>query len=75
MDFSVGKFVSKDRMINPNSMNQAVTLEPIGTVVSGRTEIEDDNWGSVISVIQLDNQFSPEVTAGLSDFSHIEELL
>lgn len=52
---------------------QSITLTPIGTVRSPRTEKEDDYWGRVISVIELDaEQYDPEVVAGLADFSHVE---
>lgn len=48
-------------------------LIPIGKVQSSRKEAIDDNWGRETSIIQLDeNQFTPEVLKGLSDFSHIE---
>lgn len=52
---------------------EAITLRPIGRVVGGRAEPIDDDWGEVTATIQLDEaQFSPEVIAGLTDFSHIE---
>jgi tRNA-Thr(GGU) m(6)t(6)A37 methyltransferase TsaA len=48
-------------------------ISPIGQVVGGRTEITDDGWDSVQSVIALDaGQFGTEATLGLNDFSHIE---
>lgn len=50
-----------------------VVLRPIGAVRSGRREVEDDDWGGVVSVIELDaSQFVPDVVAGLTDFSHLE---
>ncbi len=49
-----------------------VVLEPIGLVVSGRKRVEDDYWGSVVSVIQLSDRFTNDVTAGLMEFSHLE---
>jgi tRNA (Thr-GGU) A37 N-methylase len=54
-------------------MSDVVTLRPIGTVVGGRKEATDDDWDNIEVVIALDPaQFSPEATAGLGDFSHIE---
>lgn len=50
-----------------------IVIKPIGVVRSPRKEMEDDNWGSVISVIELDaEQFNEEVLYGLGDFSHCE---
>lgn len=35
--------------------------------------MEDDDWGDVVAVIELDGeQFTEEVLAGLADFSHLE---
>lgn len=49
-----------------------ITLDPIGRVRSPRTEVTDDFWGSVISVVELDStRFTPESVLGLTDFSHI----
>jgi len=50
-----------------------VVLQPIGVVRSPRRDVEDDDWGAVVSTIELDAaQFGAEVTAGLADFSHVE---
>ncbi len=50
-----------------------IVLRPIGVVTQGRAVVEDDNWGSVTAVIELDpERFPPDVTQGLSDFSHLE---
>jgi tRNA-Thr(GGU) m(6)t(6)A37 methyltransferase TsaA len=50
----------------------SITLTPIGHVHSPRTEVKDDFWGNVTSVIELDaNHFTPESLLGLADFSHI----
>jgi tRNA-Thr(GGU) m(6)t(6)A37 methyltransferase TsaA len=49
-----------------------ITLTPIGFVHSPRTEVKDDFWGNVISVIELDAaRFTPDSLLGLTDFSHI----
>lgn len=50
-----------------------IIVKPIGIVSSPREEAKDDNWGGVISIIQLDEtQFTDEVTSGLEEFSHVE---
>lgn len=52
---------------------QEITVQPIGVVRSPRDEAIDDFWGGVESVIELDpEQFTPDVAAGLSDFSHVD---
>jgi tRNA-Thr(GGU) m(6)t(6)A37 methyltransferase TsaA len=49
-----------------------ISLEPIGTVVGGRSEAIDDDWGAVDAVIRLDAaRFGSEVVAGLAEFSHL----
>ncbi|HEY2213479.1 MAG TPA: SAM-dependent methyltransferase [Acidimicrobiales bacterium] len=49
-----------------------ITLNPIGTVVGGRTEPIDDDWGGVEAVIRLDaERFDADVVAGLDQFSHL----
>lgn len=54
-------------------MDTRIVLTPIGNVQSSRKEPIDDDWDSVKSAIALDgSQFSPEATASLGDFSHIE---
>ena len=51
----------------------SIVLEPVGIVRSPRQAIGDEEWGSVISVIELHaNCFTPEAIAGLEDFSHLE---
>ena len=47
-------------------------IKPIGTVVAGRTEVADDYWGGVDSVIQLDeSEFPIDSVQGLGEFSHL----
>jgi tRNA-Thr(GGU) m(6)t(6)A37 methyltransferase TsaA len=54
-------------------MTQRFVLEPIGHVVGGRFEVEDDDWGSVNARIRLDHpRAMPEMLRGLEDFSHLE---
>ncbi|PGS47970.1 tRNA (N6-threonylcarbamoyladenosine(37)-N6)-methyltransferase TrmO [Bacillus sp. AFS041924] len=48
------------------------TINPIAYVKNSRKEIEDDHWGSIISEIELDDQFDEEALSGISDFSHLE---
>ena len=50
-----------------------ITLTPIGWVRGGRVDPDDDNWGDVQSVIELDDErFGSAALAGLDAFSHIE---
>ncbi|MDD9376276.1 SAM-dependent methyltransferase [Streptomyces sp. ZAF1911] len=50
-----------------------VEVVPVGTVVGGRSEVVDDDWGRETAVIRLDReQFGPEALYGLEDFSHVE---
>ena len=54
-------------------MPSSIILEPIGFVRGGRSEPLDDQWDSVEAEIALDPaQFTPDATASLGDFSHIE---
>ncbi|MGW6361560.1 TrmO family methyltransferase domain-containing protein [Streptomyces sp. NPDC055092] len=46
-------------------------IEPIGVVVEGRTEVADDYWGGVESVIQLNEDFPLDSVQGLDEFSHL----
>ncbi|MER5928612.1 SAM-dependent methyltransferase [Streptomyces sp. NPDC002054] len=47
--------------------------DPVGTVVGGRSEVADDDWGAETAVIRLDaDRFGPEALYGLEEFSHIE---
>jgi tRNA (adenine37-N6)-methyltransferase len=46
---------------------------PVGVVHSPIKKITDDCWGGVISIIEFDSsRFSPDCTAGLAEFSHVE---
>ncbi len=52
---------------------EAIVCKPIGFVSSARTDLRDDNWGSVESTIIIDAaQFSEDGLLGLDAFSHIE---
>jgi tRNA-Thr(GGU) m(6)t(6)A37 methyltransferase TsaA len=48
-------------------------LDPIGTVVGGRDEAIDDDWGPEQATIRLrDDRFTPDALLGLGEFSHLE---
>ena len=49
-----------------------ITLSPIGMVKNTRKAVEDDNWGKIFSVIELDSAFSEEALFQLEEFSHAE---
>jgi tRNA (adenine37-N6)-methyltransferase len=50
-----------------------VELQPVGTVVGGRTEAFDDDWNTEEALIRIDGtRFAPESLAGLETFSHLE---
>src|SRR5207248_1698599 len=49
-----------------------ITLQPIGIVHSGRSEMRDDGWDDVPASIELNAEFSDEALLGLEDFSHAE---
>ncbi len=53
--------------------SKAMVIEPIGRVNSTRTEPLDDDWDAVHATVTLDpERFSPDVLAGLDEFSHVE---
>ena len=49
-----------------------INLSPIAFVKNIRAEIQDDHWGDVISVIELDSAFSEEALFQIESFSHAE---
>lgn len=49
-----------------------ITLQPIGFVRNSRTEPGDDDWGELVSVIELAEPFGAESLQGLEAFSHVE---
>ena len=50
-----------------------ITITPIGTVHSGRTDPQDsDHWRDVESVIMVEERFGDRSLTGLCDFSHVE---
>lgn len=53
----------------------SVQMWPVGVVVGGRDDPEDDGWGPERAVVRLDaGRFSPASVAGLDEFSHLEVL-
>jgi tRNA-Thr(GGU) m(6)t(6)A37 methyltransferase TsaA len=52
---------------------ETFVVNPIGRVRSSVKKIADDCWGGVVATIELDeNQFEPECTLGLDQYSHAE---
>lgn len=49
-----------------------ISLTPIGTVRNSRAEIEDDGWGNVVSMIELDPSMPEEALFEIESFSHAE---
>lgn len=59
--------------MSESSIRPGVVMVPVGRVVGGREEVEDDDWGKVDAVIRLDaEQFGADALAGLDSFSHVE---
>lgn len=48
------------------------SIIPIAKVNNNRKAIEDDNWGSVISTIELAENMSESSLEGINEFSHLE---
>lgn len=49
------------------------SMQAIGLVRSPRTEPIDDDWGAVVSGVELDSaQFTDDSLRGLEEFSHVE---
>ena len=49
-----------------------INLSPIAYVKNIRAEIQDDHWGDVVSIIELDSAFSEEALFQIESFSHAE---
>ncbi|MFJ8458255.1 SAM-dependent methyltransferase [Lysinibacillus xylanilyticus] len=47
-------------------------IKPIAAVSNSRKMIEDDNWGGVISTIELTKDMHESSLKGMDDFSHLE---
>lgn len=51
-----------------------IILQPIALVHNARITPEDDNWGDVVSTLELLPEFGAESLEGLAAFSHVEIL-
>jgi tRNA (adenine37-N6)-methyltransferase len=51
-----------------------ITLQSIATIHNTRSEVIDDNWGSIISEIRLESYIPSEAFLGIEAFSHLEIL-
>ena len=49
-----------------------ISLYPIGKIVNERKTVEDDNWGEIISIIELNDSFDESALKGIEEFSHLE---
>jgi tRNA-Thr(GGU) m(6)t(6)A37 methyltransferase TsaA len=51
-----------------------IAVHAIGFVRCSRTQVVDDNWGNVPSVIELVAELDPDSLLGIEEFSHVEVL-
>lgn len=51
---------------------QTISLNPIAVVKNARREVVDDDWGSIISVLELDTFMPEESLCEIESFSHAE---
>ncbi|MBN8568130.1 MAG: tRNA (N6-threonylcarbamoyladenosine(37)-N6)-methyltransferase TrmO [Ignavibacteria bacterium] len=49
-----------------------ISLNPIGKIVNERKIVEDDDWGEIISMIELNDSFDESALKGIDKFSHLE---
>ena len=49
-----------------------IELRPIGYVKNERAELLDDNWGEIVSEIELRKEIPEEVLEGIEEFSHLD---
>jgi tRNA (adenine37-N6)-methyltransferase len=47
-------------------------VSAIATVKNARREVEDDHWGEVVSILELDPAFHEEALSQIETFSHVE---
>ncbi|HWI49285.1 MAG TPA: SAM-dependent methyltransferase [Rummeliibacillus sp.] len=47
-------------------------ISPIAFVSNSRIDIEDDQWGSIISIIELEENINIAAIKGINEFSHLE---
>lgn len=48
------------------------SIQPVAIVNNNRKEIEDDNWGSSMSTIELAENINESSLKGIDEFSHLE---
>ena len=48
------------------------SIQPVAYVKNNRKEILDDNWGSILSTIELAESMSVAALKGINEFSHLE---
>jgi len=53
-------------------MSLNISLKPIGYIFNNRDAIEDDNWGEVVSRIELCGEIESDSIKGIEEFSHLE---
>ncbi len=49
-----------------------IELDPIAVVRNSRKTVEDDQWGEVVSTIELLPPLTAEALTGIESFSHLE---
>lgn len=49
-----------------------IQLTPIAIVHNSRIDVEDDNWGELVSILELDPSMPEDALAGIDEFSHAE---
>src|SRR4030095_794374 len=67
----VSRVVNETLNLN-TSGEDMIVLQPIGIIRNSRQSIEDDNWGGIVSEIEIDAPLGTEGLAGIEDFSHAE---
>ena len=53
-------------------MNKEIIIRPVAFVRNSRKEKSDDNWGEIISAIELVDDFPIESLDSIETFSHLE---
>ena len=53
-------------------MTKNIKIAPIGYVRNGRETLEDDNWGGIVSQIELDDGIPEDSLDGIDSYSHLE---
>ena len=54
------------------SKNPKIEVAQVAVVKNSRTEVVDDDWGDVVSTVELDAQIPTDALLGLDHFSHVE---